>query len=51
MTLYISVKFHENVLNGFRVIERTQNYHCQISKGNNFKSTDKNYGSYALHVV
>ena len=23
--LYISMKFHENILNGFQVIERTQN--------------------------
>ena len=37
MILYISIKFHENILNGFQVIEGTQNYHCQISKGNNSK--------------
>ena len=37
MMLYISTKFHENILNGIQVIERTQNCHCQISKGNNFK--------------
>ena len=35
--LYISVKFHENVLNGFQVIERTRNDHCQLSNGNNSK--------------
>ena len=33
--LYMSMKFHENILNGFQVIEGTQNYHCRISKGNN----------------
>ena len=38
MMLYISLKFHENILNGFEVTEGTQNYHCQISKGNNFKN-------------
>ena len=36
--LYISMKFHENILNGFQVIEQTQNDHCQISKGNNYKT-------------
>ena len=34
----MSMKFHENILNGFQVIEGTQNYHCQISKGNNSKN-------------
>ena len=38
MMLYISMKFHENVLNCFRVTERTRNYHCRISKGNNSKT-------------
>ena len=38
MMLYVSMKFHENILNGFQVIEQTQNYHCQISKGNNSKN-------------
>ena len=32
--LYISLKFHENILKGFQVIERTRNDHLQISKGN-----------------
>ena len=32
------MKFHENILNGFQVIEGTQNYHCQISKRNNSKN-------------
>ena len=30
MILYISVKFHENILYGFQFIERTHNYHCRI---------------------
>ena len=38
MMLYISLKFHENIMKGFQVIERTRNEHCQISKGNNYKS-------------
>ena len=38
MMLYFSTKFHENILNGFQVIEQTQNCHCQISKGNNSKN-------------
>ena len=33
MMLYISMKFHENILKGFQSIERTQNYNCRISKG------------------
>ena len=33
----MSMKFHENIRNGFQVIEGTQNYHCRISKGNNSK--------------
>ena len=33
MMLYISIKFLENNLNGCQVIEGTQNYNCQISKG------------------
>ena len=37
MILYMSMKFHENILNSFQVIEGTQNYHCQNSKGNNSK--------------
>ena len=37
MMFYISMKFHENILNGFQIIEKTQNYHCRISKGNKSK--------------
>ena len=37
MMLYISLKFHENILKGFQVKKRTQNDRCQISKGNNYK--------------
>ena len=32
------MKFHENILNGFQVIDGTQSYHCRISKGNNSKN-------------
>ena len=38
MMLYTSMKCHENTLKGFQVIERTQNDHCQTSKGNNSKN-------------
>ena len=41
ITLYISLKFNENVLDGFRVIEQTQNYRCRISKVNNSKTIYK----------
>ena len=37
MMLYVSMKFHENILKGFQVIEWTRNDQCQISKGNNYK--------------
>ena len=37
MMLYISMKFHDSILNGFQVIERTRNYHSLISKGNDSK--------------
>ena len=37
MMLYTSIKFHENILNGFHV-ERTRNDHRKISKGNNSKN-------------
>ena len=37
MMLYISMKFHEIVLNVFQVTEQTRNDDCQISKGNNSK--------------
>ena len=38
MMLYVSMKFHENILMGFQVTVGTQNDHCQISKGNNYKT-------------
>ena len=38
MMFYISMKCHENILNGFQVIEQIQNHHCRISKAN--KSTN-----------
>ena len=36
--LYISMKFHDNILNRFQIIERTRNNHSLISKGNNSKN-------------
>ena len=38
LMLYIAIKFHENILKGFQVIEQTRNDHCQISKANNYKT-------------
>ena len=43
MILYISMKFHENIFKCFQVIELTRNNHCQISMGNNHKTTEKSY--------
>ena len=37
MMLYISMKYHENILNRFQDIEWTWNDHCQILKRNNSK--------------
>ena len=51
MMLYISMKFHDNILKGFQIIERTPNDHCQISKGNNYKTINKSYGSFVAHVI
>ena len=50
MMHYFSMKFYENILNGFQVRERTRNDHCQISKGNNSKNILTRYGSCGLHV-
>ena len=35
MMLNIPIKFHENISNGFQVVERTRIYYCRISKDNN----------------
>ena len=52
MMLYISMKFHDNILNGFQVIEWTQNYHSLILKGNNSKKCiEKSYDCCGMHVV
>ena len=52
MLVNICMKFHEDILNGFKVTERTRfclrNYYLQSSKGYNSK---KSYGSCVLHVV
>ena len=51
--LYISMKFHENILKVFQVTckEQTRNDICQMSKGDNYKTIDKSYGSCAVHVI
>ena len=56
MLVNISMKFHEDILNSLKVIDRTQvchrNYYLQSSKGHNSKIyISKSYGSYALHVA
>ena len=38
MMLYISMMFYENIFKGFQIVERTQNDHGKISKGNNYKT-------------
>ena len=35
MVVYICTKFHENILNGINVLERTRYLKEKISKGNN----------------
>ena len=42
MIFYISMKVHDNLFNNFHVIEWTQNTHCQISMGNNYKNVQTN---------
>ena len=37
MMLYISMNFHENILNGFQVIERTQTTIVEFERENNSK--------------
>ena len=32
------MKFHENILNDFQVIQQIQKDHCQIAKGNSSKN-------------
>ena len=41
MMLYISMKFNDDILNCFQVIEWTGNYYFLISKGNNSKNIQK----------
>ena len=48
MMLYIFMKFHDNILNSFQVIERTGNFLSLISKGNNSKNV---YTRVMVHVV
>ena len=50
MLFNISMKFHEDILNGLKVIERTQFCHCylQRSKGHNSKNI---YPRVTVHVL
>ena len=45
------MKFHENILNNFQVIEWARNDHCQISKGNNSKNVDKLWFLWCAHCL
>ena len=53
MLVNISMKFHEDSLNGLKVIQRTQfchrNCYLQSSKGRNSNNISKSYGSCTLH--
>ena len=52
MLIDIYMKFREESLNGFQVIERTRFCDGQSSKGNNSKKYKcKSYASCTLHVV
>ena len=33
------------------ITEGTRNDGCQISKGNNYKTIDKRYGSCVVHII
>ena len=61
MVIYICTKFHENILNGIKVIERTRFSIAKISKGHNsvknvggvmvlFLCTSSNNGLYLNRV-
>ena len=48
--LYISISFHEHILNVFQLIQGKQNYYCQTSKKNSSKKyTDKSYTAWCAH--
>ena len=47
MLVNTCMKFHEDILNGFKVTEQTQVCHRDITK----KIHNKSYGSCTLHVV
>ena len=46
--LYISTKFHEIILNGIKVIERTRFLYIKITKGNN---SAKNVGGVTVFYL
>ena len=56
MLFNISMKFHEDILNGLKVIERTQYFITEtatykVQRCITLKIVSKSYGSCALHVV
>ena len=44
MVVYIGVKFRENISNGFRVMEQTQNYYVLMDE----RMDSKNFGWYNI---
>ena len=53
MLFNISMKFHEDILNGLKVIERiiTETATYKVQRCITLKIVSKSYGSCALHVV
>ena len=48
--LYISISFHEHILNVFQLIQGKQNYYCQTSKENSSKKyIEKSYTAWCAH--
>ena len=51
--IFLSIKFHENILKGFQAIERIWNYHCRTSKGDSSKNVQirVNFLISARHLI
>ena len=49
--VYISAKFHENILNGIKVIKRTQFLLEKFQTGIILQKSRWIYGSFSLHIV
>ena len=51
MLIDIQIRFCEDILKGFQVIEWALCYDQQSSKENNSKSINASYGSCAMHII